>query len=426
MTDSSLRTYFAILAIAMLLSLVAALTWRHDPAPPSDAAVLARWIEDHPSDWLAATDLTESALDSDLPHRFELWRAAHGHAVSLAPERANPRNAFVRSGFFHWYEIDDSDKRAVLAEAEPILRDPANLRAMAPAIYRLTGNFEYLKRVAGGDYSSLVTLRDLAVTNGLFDDYRALRDLAQRRRLAEFAAKSAAETSFDPTDDISDCTTSDQPLLVAILNQLHDAPLDKTPSNPPGVERLADYAIRHELQPLDGVDYAARDAAAPIRARLAIALGDVHRANLTETGSATETSPVWADYYDERAAYERAHGDVVMASAYAARAERTRKPLLDWQSRCGSDICTSVYKELVLAAPAAYSITLARGKSDEVPPYVELYVDDARVAEAAVARQQTFSTPVLAAGLHRIRIRVVNPFTRNLEQRRALFVRESP
>ena len=76
-------------------------------------------------------------------------------------------------------------------------------------------------------------------------------------------------------------------------------------------------------------------------------------------------------------------------------------------------------------APRVYTISLARTASDDVPPYVEVYVDDARIGEAPIAAEETFSSGALPPGVHRISVRVVNPFTRTLGQRRVRIVRDS-
>jgi len=419
------RIGFLLLAGAMLLALVWALSWRPHSKRVGDAKALAAWIETHPADGDAANDLTEAALDSDIAKRVELWRAAHEHAKSLDPRRSIARIAFVRSAFFHWSELAESDRQMVLSEVAPLLHDPPTFRSLAPAIWRLTHNFAFLRGAAGKDYSSIAMLRDIAATNGRFDDYKALRDDATRARLAAFASRNRES---DPIDFVRDCTTEDQPLIEAILTDLHDHPIDKRPATPQSAERLIDYAIRHGVGPLDGLEFLGRDSggiATPLRARLAIALGDVKRANLIETGAGIDNSPIWADYYAERAAYERAHGEATLAASYSQRAAVSRKPLTDWSGNCGADICTSAHKRITIEQPHAYAITLARVAGDEVDPYAEVYVDDARFGEGAIASEQTFTTPPLLPGDHRIDVRLVNPFTRNLAQRRAKVLRES-
>jgi hypothetical protein len=426
MTERATRAYFAGLAIVMAVSLAALFISPRNTPPPDDPKALAAWFANHPADWVAAGNLTESALDIDTPSRVEAWRRAHQHAEMLAPLRPNARAAFVRAGFFHWDELSDADKRAVLAEAVPILRDPQTFYVMAPAIWKLTHDFAYLRDAAGGEYESIARLRDIAATNGLFDDYRSLREQTMRAREADFAARADI---VDPIGFVRiDCNTSDEPLLESILARLHEHLLDKHPSNTSAVDRLIDFAIRHHLQPLDGLEFAVHDpsSASPAqRARLAIALGDIKRANQIETGS-VESSPAWTDYFDERAAYERAHGDAAQANAYALRANTNRAKAPVWSGRCvNDDLCTSAQREIVIDAPRVYTITLARTAGDGVPPYVEAYVDDARIGEAPIAAEATFTSGVLAAGSHRVSVRLVNPFTRSLGQRRVRVLRES-
>lgn len=418
--------FFLLLAAAMLLSLSAALNWRPEPHAPDDAKALAAWLASHPADGAAATALTENALDADSAQRFQLWRVAHRHAQSLDPLRPDARIALLRSAFFHWGELDERDRKMVLAEAEPLLRNAQTFGSMAPPLWRLTHDFAFLRRGAGNTYPSLIVLRDIAATNGLFDEYRKLRDEVNRARVIAFKAR---KSETDPTDDLPRAwTTDDQPFVDAFLADVHENPIDKRPSNPLGTEALIDYAVRHGVGPLDGLEFVARDSgsvSAPARARLAIALGDAKRADLVETGAGADAAPIWTDYYRERAAYERAHGDAAGAASYLAREAATRKSPADWIGRCGEEICTSARRTITIHEPRAYSITLARVASDEVAPYVELYADDARFGEGPIATEETFETPVLNAGEHRIDVRVVNPFTRNLAQRRVKVLRES-
>src|SRR5947208_264303 len=93
MTERALPTFFVILAGAMLLSLAGTLTWRREAKRPDDAKALAAWLEAHPADALAASALTEVALDADVQTRFDLWHAAHKHAQSLAPLLPDARTA---------------------------------------------------------------------------------------------------------------------------------------------------------------------------------------------------------------------------------------------------------------------------------------------------------------------------------------------
>jgi hypothetical protein len=58
------------------------------------------------------------------------------------------------------------------------------------------------------------------------------------------------------------------------------------------------------------------------------------------------------------------------------------------------------------------SLTIETVKTDEVPPYVEVYLDDARVGEGEIGKERSFAVPA-SAGLHRLRVQVPNLLTRN-------------
>jgi hypothetical protein len=103
-----------------------------------------------------------------------------------------------------------------------------------------------------------------------------------------------------------------------------------------------------------------------------------------------------------------------MAQLYRTRAQvadSTPKNL--WTNLCGTaELCTSVYR--VHEGPLRFK--LATAQSDEIAPYVEVYVDDALISEGAVQDGKPFE--ISAAGRHRIELRLVNRFTRNGTQRR--------
>jgi hypothetical protein len=64
--------------------------------------------------------------------------------------------------------------------------------------------------------------------------------------------------------------------------------------------------------------------------------------------------------------------------------------------------------------PLHFKLSVAQ--SDEIAPYVELYVDDVLVNEGEVRDVKPLE--VAAGGRHRIEVRLVNRFTRNGTQRR--------
>ncbi|HYR29196.1 MAG TPA: hypothetical protein VEU30_12070, partial [Thermoanaerobaculia bacterium] len=67
-----------------------------------------------------------------------------------------------------------------------------------------------------------------------------------------------------------------------------------------------------------------------------------------------------------------------------------------------------------LVGPIA--LTIENVQSDEVPPYVEIDVDDALVHEGAVENARQFT--LADGGRHRVEVRLANPRTRNRDQRR--------
>jgi Glycosyltransferase len=142
MPDRQSRWGLPAIALLMIAAATVALTVAppaSDPPLPSDSAVLASRLAAHPTDWLATCALTERALDSSSPQRFALWHAAHAHAQLLAPNRPEPQEAFARSGFFHWNELSATDRQAVLAAEEPLLRNPPTFFSMARPLFELTG-----------------------------------------------------------------------------------------------------------------------------------------------------------------------------------------------------------------------------------------------------------------------------------------------
>jgi hypothetical protein len=144
-----------------------------------------------------------------------------------------------------------------------------------------------------------------------------------------------------------------------------------------------------------------------IRARLAVALARDRQASVIELSSAQRT-PEWAPYFLERAAFEAARGDATLAASYRQRAVLPEPT--QWSGLCGRDeLCTTATR--VVEAPI--TIGVQNAQSDEVPPYVEIYADDALVAEGAIDDSRSFTV-----GKGRIELRLVNPLTRNRFQRR--------
>jgi hypothetical protein len=398
---------------------------------PAEVGALTAWMNDHPADWVAANAIAEVALDSTLPQRFTLWRAAYAHASRLAPRRPTPRMSFVRGGLFHWYELAKPDREAVLTAAAPLLADPQVFSAMHRPLWELTGDFGYLRRNAPDSERALTWLRDTAATHGLFDEYREVRDAIDRARLRAFEAD---RERLSPPALIAllppRLTRGDEPLVRRVLRELQQRPLDA--GNAASVRNRADdlvrFAVRHGLRPLEGIEALIETASInPVtRARLALALGRTEAASNIEL-TAAAPSEEWAAYYLERAEFEAARGDAAMAELYRKRAASIERAA-GWRGTCGrNEICKHAATTIDAArAGAPIVIELQNTQSDEVPPYVEIYVEDTRVAEGPVGhpviasalgtRRFTVAAPV--AGPNRVEVRLINPWTRNRIQRR--------
>ena len=383
----------AMLAIAAIYLIVRPAS---EPPPlPNDPIALARRLRAHPADWRAAGAITEHALDARVPNRFALWRAAQDAAIHLAPTREAPRMELVRAALFHWQELSPADRQAALDTLGPLLRDPETFEKMARPIYELTGNLSMLRRWNPGTANALEFLRYLAPIDGHFADYRALRGELARKRAAEFHEKlprlSPAEIiAALPSPPYS---TDEEPLLREALAELHRRPLTEDPQRRGEMDALVDYALRHRLEPLDGINSIVRlpgSASDLARYRLAELFGMNAAAFDIRIGAKaplTEPRNEWQHLDDHKDVYDRA-----------------------WIDR-------------EMAGPA--SIAIERVASDEVPPYVEIYLDDARAAEGDVAASRTFAIPA-AAGVHRLEVRLVNPRTRNAAQRLVRVVSVAP
>jgi hypothetical protein len=84
-----------------------------------------------------------------------------------------------------------------------------------------------------------------------------------------------------------------------------------------------------------------------------------------------------------------------------------------WTGTCGNnEICTSAWRR----HQGPLQIALSVVQSDEVAPYVEIYVDGVLQAEGEVKEARTFT--IGSAAGHSTEVRIVNPRTRNGIQRR--------
>ena len=398
MDDRRRKSWLAGAALLMLGGAVAELVLRppgsHPPLPSSSIALAAR-LETHPTDWLAACALVGQALDSKDPNRFVLWHAAHAHALLLAPNRPEPQEAFARSGLFHWTELGASDRKEVLAAIEPLLRNPTTFSAMDRALFGLTGDLEMLRRAQPHTESSINELLSLAVTNGRFDDYRSLRAELGKKQLADFQARAQSATPRELIEALPapPYRKDNEPLLAALLRELHERPLDGDPLRPEVIDGLLDYALRHDVGPLDGLEVIVRrpgSAAPPMRLRLA------HKLGITEPSL-----------------------DPVMARP----PETAPASAANWQGLCGSQVCDRTWRDV--GPGGELRLTLAPAAMDEVAPYAEVYLDDALIGEGEVRAPRQF---VIAAGsgARRLEVRLANPLTRNLEHRQMRIVSAKP
>jgi hypothetical protein len=416
--------YLLGLAVACVAALlVFAIVRPGQPVMPNDFAGKLGWLQSHPSDYVAASGVTEGALDTRLKQRFELWRAAHDLAMQLAPWRTVPRMAFVRSGLFHWYELPPRDRASVLRAAAPLMRDSEIFGRVAQPLWELTGDFAYLRRYAPHDVAARDRLSRIAATNGLFADYRSLRQESVIARLHRFSQIRSSATQSDLIELLPDSFDSDdEPLLRSILDELRRRPLEAAPSRPAVIDRVVDYALRHHVEPLGGLEALADlpgAASEPARARVALHLGKADGASRIEISSGNIDPAQWADYFDERAAFARAHSDTTMADVYAAKALVGHMARAKWMHLCADKtFCTSGSKEVLIAKVHPLSLAFTVDREERVPAYVEIFLDEKRVAEGEVLKAQTFTLGTPSIGAHPIDVRVVNPFTPQARERR--------
>ena len=377
-----LTLHIAVLA-GLLVAFLASPGLARDPKRPAGVAGLARWIAAHPADWLAASAIADEALDSGLPRRFELWRAAYEHGSLLAPHRRNASAAFFRSGLMHWYELGPADRRLVLDHGAPLLRDPALFYALHRPLWQLTRDLGYLRRNAPRSESALAPLKDIAAANGLFDDYRQLREQIRQERLAAFQARRSTAPMRELLALMPQrIETADEPLVRGLLEELDRRSFELREIDG-RIEPVAAYALAHGVQPLAGLK--------PL---------------LDEHGRLSDRT---------RARLARALGDPAEALRIEALAGRVPEPKPGvWEGTCGRDeVCGTA--RTVHDGPLRIRVSVVQ--SDQVPPYVEIYTDDALVAEGAVTDERVFDVNA-PPGRHRTEVRLANPRTKNLIQRR--------
>jgi hypothetical protein len=463
MTRKTRRLYLSGIALFSILMAVLFLVspgLRRNPGSPDDVTSMARWLGAHPADWVIAGAFSGRVLDSTLPQRVELWRTAYSLSQRLAPRRPNPAASFVRGGLFHWYELGADDRRQILKTAAPLLSDPRLFGALHLPLFDLTRDFAYLQRNAPRSADALRALSHLAVTHGLFAEYRSLRGAQRIERWNTF---QRARDMDQPAELLAllpeHLDAQDTELARSILEELDQRPLAGQ-STSRRAEDLALFAMRHRLQPLTALARLIEipgTLSEPTRARLALALGNPALASKVELTSSNTLSPAWVPYQLERAVFEARNGDPSVAEAYLMRtigqgiddriltsaeevarlkgdmenASRFHRELLAaakkprvWLETCGTgELCTrAITRQYVAETKGTIRVTASRIDSagleaDPVPPYVEVYVDDALVGEGPVGEATVFEAQA-NAGLHRIEVRLVNRLTRNGIQRR--------
>jgi hypothetical protein len=255
---------------------------------------------------------------------------------------------------------------------------------MAQPLFELTGDLSMLERARPRTEYSTGILISLALRNGLFDDYRKLRADLQRERLDDFARRAHSSSPADLIAGFPDppYRSDSEPLIVALLDELHRRPLDEVPGKPNVIDAIVDYASRHNLEPLDGLELIAHrqgSASDATRILLARKLGENNVAAQIEMGSA-----------DPR-----------------------RAPVVEsnWQGLCGNDVCYHAWRNV--DASHAVSLNIATAETDNVRAYAEVYVDDVLRGEGEVGAKHDFIVPVGNPGSHRVEVVLANPATRN-------------
>lgn len=389
MNDGRVRGLLWMIAVSMAASLALFLLDqpREDRDPlPGDSVRLAGRLALSPTDWQAASAICERALDGDSPGRIETWRAAAILSAQLAPHQEAAQAGYVRAGLFHWSELGEADHKAILATLAPTLRNPATFYRLAGPLFALTGDLSLLRRAMPPTIATIEGLSELAIVNGRFEDYRQLRKELVTVRTRELIRRL---DTLVPSQIVAalpaHLTTDDQPMLVAALGALKRQPLEVDSGRPDLLDELIDYAFRHRLS-LEGLKAVIQEkswAGAFQRAELARALGD--------PGAAREIEP---------RAIRPPAGEIVVVNG------------VSWSGFCGPDVCRRITAEV----NGPKSVTIESALSDEVPPYVECFVDDARVWEGAIVNKVTVS--FVPAGLHRVEIMLANPRARNRGARR--------
>jgi hypothetical protein len=453
------RAFLTTIAVAVGSLLLLFLAWPpitfDEDGIPLDRPALALRLANRPADWLTIVRVTESALDWPVTGRLPLWREAHTLARRYAPMRDNADVGYVKNALFHWNDLTEDDRRGVIDASVRLIRDPRHFERLHRALFDLTRDISVLRRGNPGTIGSTSAIAQLAVTNGRFDDYRALRDQLIQLHAADMAAAGRPLDVMGVTNTLQ-WTTREEPVIVQALEKLATEPPEEDRPGADGVERLATYTLAHHLGPLEGLAYYAKAESYlrdPLRARLASAAGDTGLATQVLAATAGSNSKEWAAYHAERAIAAAAAGNTTEADselrqamaaddapetlvactrvAGAAGRDDMRQRCLalleeqyggapKWTNLSGTDLTGTASATVWASTPRTVTFDLVPVQTDEVHPYVEAYRDDAPAGEGEVMPRRTFSIP-LAPGLHTLRLRLLNPYTRNGVPRRVGF-----
>ncbi|HVT45986.1 MAG TPA: glycosyltransferase family 4 protein [Thermoanaerobaculia bacterium] len=429
--------------------------------PPTDAVELARSLRTEPANWQVAHEIAGQALDFATDQRQALWRSAHAHTSQLAGQWPAVHLSYIRSGFFHWSELTADDRDSVLKATAALLRSPEYFTRLYPLVWQITHDLDFLRAHRPATPGTTALLRDLAVMHGDFKSYLALRgevtkereDELERRRSSRSPEAMLASIVSAREERGNDAT------IVRHLEHFATEPPAGTEVDPKALAHFVEYVLRNGLQPLSGL-LEIDDEKLPLvmRARLAHAAGHYAKARELEKNRDPADHPSeWFHFYAERAMEEARNGNLIAAQQLLGRIavrEKNSLPALlameavaetvgdtfrlgvvretirqqyagewlppeRWKGLCGAEICSrSADATLYLESPGTLPIAVRTVATDDVNPWLEIYVDDRLAAEGEVAQSRRFEIEIAAKGARRIELRLANPMTRNRERRR--------
>lgn len=449
---SRLPLFLLVLSIVLLaVGLLSISILVHAPAiNVAEKGEIARTLENYPASGDAYRRSAELAFD--LPSTSTaIWNKAYQTAERLAPAWTTTRREFIRQAFFHWPELSEPDRQRVLREAADLMRDPRTFTQLHRPLWQLTRDLDYLRRAAPRNIDSWLELMRLALDVGEFEHYRALR--SEAAKVFEQSLNEKTRRRASPDEILNDLlklerSAENRAVMRRYLDWLAENPPTGLESNPDHLSRFVDYAIRERLPHFDALVHLSSPESPlppPARARLAIATDNVTVADAIEREFMQRTPP-WTDYLIERAVYEARRDQVARARerldhlspaeknsapALSTRAylagrigqneeaerlyatlEQTFSPLTmsaDRWGLCNGAICSTEGSAVTFSRkPQRTTVVLAPAREQNPPAYVEVLIDEHRVAERAVIESTRVDLNV-PAGLHRIRVKLLNP-----------------